>query len=70
MSSMPFCTLSYSGMPFMETHTTATIKSGAMIQRMDASPTSMVRVMKIPPSSMMGARIPIVWLDWIKLCRL
>ena len=54
----------------MDTHTTATIRIGAMMQRMDARPTSIVRVMEIPPNSKIGARIPIVWLDWIKLWRL
>ena len=54
----------------METYTTAVIRTGAMMQRMDASPKSMVRVIAIPPNSRIGARIPMVWLDWIKLCRL
>ena len=47
----------------METYTTAVIRTGAMMQRM-------VRVIAIPPNSRIGARIPMVWLDWIKLCRL
>ena len=54
----------------MDTHTTAVIKIGAMMQRMEARPTSMVRVMNMPPSRRMGALIPMVWLDWIKLCTL
>ena len=54
----------------MDTKTTAVIRMGAMMQRMAASPTSMVSVMVIPPNSRIGARIPMVWLDWIKLCRL
>ena len=64
------CTSSYSGIPFQEMNVISTIMTGAMTQRMDASPTSIVRVMAVPPRSMIGARIPMVWIIRTKLCTL
>ena len=57
MSSMPRCTLSYSGIPLKEINTTSPIMIGAMMQRIRASPVSMVSVIAMPPISMIGARI-------------
>ena len=54
-------------MPFQDTKETRTIMIGAMMQRMAASPVSIVRVMAMPPSSMIGARMPMVWIMRTKL---
>ena len=52
------CIFSYSGMPFLETDITVTIIMGAIIHRIEAKTGSMVNVIMIPPSSIMGARMP------------
>ena len=53
-----------------EMNTTRAIITGAITHRMRARPVSMVNVMAMPPSSMMGARMPRVCMDWMKLCTL
>ena len=69
-TSIRRCTSLNSGIPFQLTKHTSTIITGAMMHRIVARPTSIVSVMAIPPSSMIGARIPIVWIIRIKFCTL
>ncbi len=69
-SSMPRCTRSYRGIPLEETNTTRAIMMGAMMHKIRASPVSIVRVMAMPPTSMIGARMPRVWAARIKFCTL
>ena len=70
ISSMPRCTMSYSGIPLKEMNTTRPIMIGAMMHRISASPVSMVSVIAIPPISMIGARIPRVCAARMKFCTL
>ena len=43
---------------------------GAITHRIAARPVSIVRVMIAPPISMIGERMPMVWIIRIKLCTL
>ena len=53
-------------MPFTDTNTTSVIMTGAMMHRMAARLASMVSVMMMPPKSMIGARMPMVWIMRVK----
>ena len=70
MSSTHCCTFSYRGMPFQDTNTTSPIMMGARMHRTDASPTSMVSVIAMPPISRIGARTPMAWKLRMKFCTL
>ena len=69
-SSIPRCTRSYRGIPLDDTNTTSAIRTGAITHRIRASPVSIVSVTAMPPSSMIGARIPRVCPARIKFCTL
>ena len=64
------CTSSYSGMPFQLTKDTSRIITGAITHRIMARPVSMVRVTAMPPTSRIGARMPMVWIMRTKFCTL
>ena len=70
ISSIPRCTMSYSGIPLKEMNTTRPIMIGAIMHRISARPVSMVSVIAIPPISIIGARIPSVCAARIKFCTL
>ncbi len=60
------CTRSYRGTPFRETKITMAVITGASTHSTEASAASMVSATHTPPTSMMGARTPTVWLEVIK----
>ena len=60
------CTRSYRGTPFRETKITIAVITGASTHSTEASAASMVSATHTPPTSMMGARTPTVWLEVIK----
>ncbi len=70
MASTLSCTFSYRGMPFQDTHTTSPTMIGARMHRTEASPTSMVSVIAMPPISRIGARTPMAWKLRMKFCTL
>jgi len=51
-------------------NTTTHSSTGAMTHSMDAKTGSMVSVRAMPPTSNMGARMPMVWVAVMKFCTL
>ena len=58
MVSTPFCKSTYRGMPRLDTENTSTPKKGSVHTSTKVSTGSKVRVMRMPPTSKMGARTP------------
>ena len=67
MASTPRCRFIYRGMPRLDTLNTSTAKKGRVHTSTRVSTGSRVRVMRMPPTSRMGARtpmrciMPIIW---------
>ena len=67
MASIPRCSSTYRGMPFLDTVYTSTPRKGRVHTSTRVSTGSRVRVMSTPPTRRMGARtpmrciMPIIW---------